>query len=254
MAPTVKRCAVDDYNHLTPHVSLLVAKPVMEDEDTGGVGELIEYGPHHATPEEGKSLAEMRAQEQALERHRLTGESVHTGLLPGMTIRLNDHPKDGTLKTQRLVWIEHRIDRDTYSNRIECVDAELPFRPARCAVRPKMSGLLHGIVQQGANEDEPAIDQRGRYIIRLMCDSVAGDEEKATLPIRKAQPFAGPHVGMHCPLLPRTEVLVAFENGDPDRPVIIGSVPNEVTPSPVSNKNSDRSVLRSKTGVVVQFK
>src|SRR4029079_9294314 len=59
------------------------------------------------------------------------------------------------------------------------------------------------------------------------------------------QPHAGANYGMHFPLRPGTEVLVGFVNGDPDRPVIVGSAPNPVTVSPVERRNQTQNVLRT---------
>ncbi len=50
------------------------------------------------------------------------------------------------------------------------------------------------------------------------------------------QPYGGKREGMHFPLRKGTEVLLAFIDGDPDRPVIAGAVPNPETPSVVTEK------------------
>jgi type VI secretion system secreted protein VgrG len=48
---------------------------------------------------------------------------------------------------------------------------------------------------------------------------------------------------MHFPLRKGTEVLLAFIDGDPDRPVIAGTVPNPETPSVVNKDNRTRSQI-----------
>ena len=67
------------------------------------------------------------------------------------------------------------------------------------------------------------------------------------------QPFAGPSQGMHFPLRPGTEVLVAFVDGDLDRPVIVGAVPNEITPSPVTSKDAHMHRIASHHGLLIEF-
>lgn len=64
--------------------------------------------------------------------------------------------------------------------------------------------------------------------------------------VRMATPYAGAsgshngEFGMYFPLTEGAEVLVSFLNGDPDRPVIIGAVPNSDNPSMVYG-NADPS-------------
>jgi type VI secretion system secreted protein VgrG len=66
---------------------------------------------------------------------------------------------------------------------------------------------------------------------------------KGSAPLRMMQPYSGPEEGMHFPLRKGTEVLLAFIDGDPDRPVIAGTVPNPETPSVVNKDNRTRSQI-----------
>ena len=68
-----------------------------------------------------------------------------------------------------------------------------------------------------------------------------------------AQPFAGPSYGMHLPLRRGTEVLLAFTNGDPDRPVILGALYNAVSPSPVVAANANTHQIKSSSGITFEF-
>jgi uncharacterized protein (DUF2345 family) len=68
---------------------------------------------------------------------------------------------------------------------------------------------------------------------------------EASHPVRMMQPHAGPDYGMHFPLRPGTEVLIACVNGDPDRPIIVGTAPNPITSSPVVQPNQTQNVLRT---------
>ena len=87
------------------------------------------------------------------------------------------------------------------------------------------------------------MDGEGRYGIRLYCDSQGSPP---TLRVRKAQDFSHSSGGTHCPLLPNTEVLVGFENGDPDRPVIVAAAPRPGERSPVrDDQYTDTNVLVS---------
>ena len=64
---------------------------------------------------------------------------------------------------------------------------------------------------------------------------------KASAWIRMMQPYGGDNHGLHFPLHKGTEVLLTFIDGDPDRPIITGAVPNTEHPSPVTSANQTMS-------------
>jgi type VI secretion system secreted protein VgrG len=66
-----------------------------------------------------------------------------------------------------------------------------------------------------------------------------------------AEPYGGPTSGMHFPLPPGTEVIVACINGDPDRPVIVGAVPSAQTPSVVNAATSHLNRIQTRSGITV---
>ena len=49
------------------------------------------------------------------------------------------------------------------------------------------------------------------------------------------------------------EVAVTFINGDPDRPVIAGAIPNEVTRSPTIDENHNRNIVRTRSGILLEL-
>ena len=69
--------------------------------------------------------------------------------------------------------------------------------------------------------------------------------------VRRAQLSAGDDYGTHLPLHRGTEVLVAHVEGDPDRPIIVGSVPNHETASPVTSANASQSKIATRHGITV---
>src|SRR5690606_34361368 len=95
----------------------------------------------------------------------------------------------------------------------------------------------------------PEIDEQGRYKVRFFFDLSGAADGKASMYLRLATPFGGPNEGLHFPLRKGTEVLVAFINGDPDRPVIAAVAPNPKTVSPVTSINPTTYVTRTPGGV-----
>jgi len=68
-----------------------------------------------------------------------------------------------------------------------------------------------------------------------------------------AQPHAGPGYGQHFPLKPGVEVIVVFVEGDPDRPVISGAVPNPLNPSPVTAADATVNRIRTQSGISIEM-
>ena len=92
----------------------------------------------------------------------------------------------------------------------------------------------------------PKLDEQGRYKVRMPFDiNEEHREGKASSFVRMVQPYAGSDHGMHFPLHKGTEVLLTFIDGDPDRPVISGAIPNPETPSPVKAENQTMAGIRT---------
>lgn len=96
-----------------------------------------------------------------------------------------------------------------------------------------------------AGADEGALD--GSYKVRLL--DPAATERVARL----AQPYAGTGRGMHFPLPPDTEVLLAHIDGNPDMPVIAHAMPNFNHPGPVAEANKTQCVVKTAAGHTLVF-
>ena len=146
---------------------------------------------------------------------------------------------------------------ERYTNSFTAIDATLTYRPPRITPKPRIHGLLTGVVEQPPVTEitkHAVIDDDGRYTIRFLFDTAPVGQNKASRPVRMIQPHAGPDYGIHFPLKPGIEVLLAFVNGDPDRPLIVGAVPNPETPSPVRNQNSLMNRIKTVSGIMFEMK
>lgn len=253
---------VRDYNYRNPLLEPLGVHH-LEGETAGGV---VDYGAHVRTPEEATALATIRAEERHCRKvvHRAVATSLE--LSAGLRIHIAHCP---ALDGSRPLLIE-RVEHDlaaavdgpseepnfVYRARITAVAGDAPYRPVRRAPRPKMPAVVTGIVQPdpaGVVGGHAILSDDGRYWVQLHFDTYKEPLQKASAPIRMAQPFAGYGNGMHFPLVPGTEVLIAFANGDPDRPVILAAVPNRVSPSPVTAADSNQNRIRTNAGIVIEF-
>lgn len=154
----------------------------------------------------------------------------------------------------------------TYQNRFDCVPASLAHRPPRprrvtrnvtesaTVVGPVgIPAASRGPVDPGAPAEQDSAteiytDRFGRVKIQFHWDRDGQWKENSSCWVRVAQTWAGAGFGFQ--FIPRIgmEVLVTFLGGDPDRPVIIGSLYNatHLTPEPLPQRLT-RSGIRTQT-------
>ncbi len=122
--------------------------------------------------------------------------------------------------------------------------------------RPRIAGLIPAIVDAGAVGGTPKyaqLDAEGRYSVRFLFDTTPSGERAASRPVRMLQNHAREGYGTHFPLKPGIEVAIGFIDGDPDRPLIVGAVPNPIKPSPVTNENPGVHRIKTSTGITVDM-
>jgi type VI secretion system secreted protein VgrG len=251
------RYVVRDYNYRTPGQDLKGGATIVE----GAAGEVVEYGTHFKTPEEGQRFAKVRAEELLATRWTYTGKSNVPAIEAGHTFTLEGHPRgDVDLLVTR---VEHfvrqavfgmMVDSEmAYENTFTAIPKEVVWRPARRTTKPIVSGVVTGIVDAATKSNFADVDDEGRYRVKFMYDTAQRGEAQASRPVRMAQPHSGPGYGMHFPLRAGVEVLLTCVNGDPDRPVIMGTVPNPATASPVTKGNQARNIIRTGGGNEMNF-
>ncbi len=259
-----KTFLIRDHNYRNP-ARKPAGRYVLDDADC--CGGIVEYGPNVQTPEQAATLAQVRAEERRSAQTLLSGESTCIGFSAGRRTNLVDHPLlTGSDASLLLVEVEHEAVLPTpwheesatrlYSNRFVAAPGTLDYRPPRRTPRPRMPSVVTGVIQPGPNGEVggvPEIDGEGRYRVQMHFDGGAALRLASSHPMRLAQPFAGHGQGLHFPLRPGTEVLVAFANGDPDRPVILGALPNPTSRSPVVDSNSHFHRIVSPGGLTVEF-
>lgn len=119
------------------------------------------------------------------------------------------------------------------------------FRP-HLKQRPKIAGTLPArITSTTENDIYGHIDKDGRYRINMLFDRASWQTGFESLWVRQARPYAGDTYGLHLPLLAGTEVAIAFEDGNPDRPYIAGVLHDSAHPDHVTIQNYKRNVLRT---------
>ena len=120
---------------------------------------------------------------------------------------------------------------DAYTVHAEAVFSRDPYRPAPITPKPRIPGLQSAVVVGPANQ-EIHTDEFGRIRVQFPWDREGKFDEKSSCWMRVNQSWSGGGFGMQ--ILPRVghEVLVGFYEGDPDQPVVVGSVYNGTTKQP----------------------
>lgn len=252
---------VHDYNYRSP----LVDVSAFFDLASGTSGGVVEHGCHAKTPGEAAALARVRAEERRARQTVIEGASGAMELSAGRRVTIDDVPPAHAPEALFVFEVTHEAKLPVpgddggeghYANTFRAVPQGFPYRPPRVTPRPRIEGVVTGIIQPGPEGETGGvarIDGEGRYTVRLHFDMAQPGAQADSHPIRMAQPFAGPSYGMHFPLRRGTEVLVAFVNGDPDRPVIVGALYNATSPNPVVAQSAHKHQIHSPTGVVFEF-
>jgi type VI secretion system secreted protein VgrG len=113
---------------------------------------------------------------------------------------------------------------------LECIPAAIPFLPV-VRPKPRIHGTQTGTIVGGADGDVVA-DSMSRVHVLFKWDRQKLASKK-TRPVRVSQAWAGTAYGFF--VLPRVgdEVVVAYLDGDPDEPIIVGRVHNSARVNPV---------------------
>ncbi|MGB9098683.1 type VI secretion system Vgr family protein, partial [Erwinia sp.] len=112
--------------------------------------------------------------------------------------------------------------------------------------RPVISGTLPARVEsRNAGDIYTWLDEQGRYRVRL---DMAREETEAGysyLWVRQAKPYSGETYGWHTPLVQGSEVAIAFDGGDPDRPYLAHAFHDSEHPDITTRDNRSRNILRT---------
>ncbi len=174
--------------------------------------------------------ASVRMQREACRALTIAGESNAPHLAPGYQFTLSGHfDGDGDYF---LTGVTHRATQSfsrpgqedeppTYENSFECVPAGLAWRPAASTPAPRIQGTQNAVVVGPAGE-QIFTDKYGRIKVQFLWDRQGLHDVHSSCWLRVQQFAAGNSWGqVHIPRVGQ-EVLVAFHEGDPDQPHVVG--------------------------------
>lgn len=196
----------------------------------------FEFPGSYRENEQGRVLTKLRMQQEEMNFERVTAASnVHT-LEVGKKFILKSDETDSDHGSSYVIteirhaaynpsYIESESDEPAYTNHFVCIPSSTTFRPAFVTPRPRIDGVQTAVVV-GKSGDEIYTDKYGRIKIQFHWDRYGAKDETSSCWVRVATQWAGNKWGSVT--IPRVgqEVVVTFINGDPDQPLVIGSVYN----------------------------
>jgi type VI secretion system secreted protein VgrG len=190
--------------------------------------------------EDARRTVEIRMQQETTPTLLIHGNSNCRQLAAGHKFTLDTEPGDNTARQMRaegayvLTSVSHFTTQSgyhtgetafRYQNHFTCIPAALPFRPPRVTPRPVVQGTQSAVVV-GPPGEEIFTDKYSRVKVQFHWDRQGKNNADSSCWLRVATPWAGKQWGMiHIPRIGQ-EVLVAFLEGDPDQPIIVGSLYN----------------------------
>ncbi|WP_437621383.1 type VI secretion system Vgr family protein [Sorangium sp. So ce1151] len=216
-----------------------VQNPAVPVDGEAGEGalEVFEYPSNLMIPDAAEARAQVRLEQLTRHRTTLSAESGNARIRAGRVVEIVGAVDACFSGSFLITSVEHELTGasqadsrgSSYRNRATLVPfVDLPYRPPVPSARPTVEGIESAIVTGPAGE-EIHVDDLGRVKVRFFWDrSGVRDDESSrwvrTLQMNLAAPQMLPRVGW--------EVPVSYENGDPDRPFVLGRLYNGGAPPP----------------------
>ncbi|EHP6208813.1 type VI secretion system tip protein VgrG [Escherichia coli] len=250
-----KSVSTRDYNYRTATAEMMTEQHDATGGDNTTYGEAYHYADNflqkgdNEAAESGAFYARIRHERYLNEQAILKGLSTSSLLMPGLEIRVQGDDAPAVFRKGVLITgVTASAARDrSYELTFTAIpySERYGYRPALIP-RPVMAGTLPARVTSTVKNDIYAhIDKDGRYRVNLDFDRDTWKPGYESLWVRQSRPYAGDTYGLHLPLLAGTEVSIAFEEGNPDRPYIAGVKHDSAHTDHVTIQNYKRNVLRT---------
>ena len=189
--------------------------------------EHYDFPGRYVDPAEGARRAQLRLDSMVAENACVRGNGTAFALTAGHTFTLTG-PLDAALEMEWVVrdiqheWEDRAAGAVSYRNHFHLLPKDLVFRPLHRTPRCEVPGPQLAVVT-GPPGEEIHTDEHGRVQVRFYWDRLSTGEDKSSSWIRVGQMHTSGSV-----VIPRVgwEVVVDFEDGDPDKPIVLGRLYN----------------------------
>lgn len=238
------------YNYMTPQTSLKAI--AMGTSDAGG-GDFTTYDEIYDQQSQGDSFVKVKLQSEEALQKMVEGVSTVPFFLAGYKFTLEQHPREDANKTYVLYEVVHEArilsegeETPLYRNEYRALPATIPFRTAQKTPKPRIYGSQTATVT-GQEGTEIFTEEYGRIKVKFHWDPSEKQDDTTSCWIRVATLWAGQQWGTLFTPRVGQEVVVSFIDGDPDKPLVIGSVYNGQNKPPYLPSEPTKSTLKSQT-------
>lgn len=246
-----KEVVVRNYNYRTPDCAI-VAKL----SNKGAVqGKMHEYGGSCRNAAEANTSAELISKRLKIRQTYSDGSGNCCGFKAGYRFELENHFKENLNVSHLIISVNHccsHSDSDitfVYVNQFETIsgDSIKNYAPQRYSMNPRINGILTARIEANGS-NHASLDAQGRYKVKFHFDPSEKNDCNGSKYIRLAQPYSGDQYGLHFPSHEGTEMVLACIDGDPNKPLGLGTVPNANTLSPVNDDNRFQNIIKTAGG------
>ena len=268
MVKVPKTLELKAYNY-TDDTKSITAKAEVS---THGAGTIEVYDENILDEADAKRIAKVKAEALGYQSEIYRGKGQVLGMMPGCYFELSQHfistysqsylvyelTQQGSQRQVVLAYLglPDTKDKKIYDHMVSRVEFKailknVQFRPSEVTPVKRIDGVIPAILDSETSGQYAQLDDQGRYKIRLLhSDKPHGHGSDW---VRKMESYLGNQYGNHFPLHKNTEVCLAFEFGNPDRPIIMGALHNSSNKNIVTSKNQKTSLTKSAGGNIMEM-
>ncbi len=260
------RYAVYDVAEERPDQTLLSERDMPGQGRSGYGTTLNEFGAGMTSLDAARERASLLAQIGTSRQVQLSLDTHAADLSVGRVVNINAEAFGrGVSGDYLIIEISHQLrqyaglglggENDCpYRNQVRLVPREMPYRVPMTPL-PKLPLTFSARIE--TRDPTAQLDEDGRTRYRQHNDSHIKPFALNSSFTRRMQPYGGTgsgyQPGWHMPLQDGAEILLSCLNSDPDRPMIVGVLPNPENRSPATSANPQQNIIRTACGQKLVF-